>query len=115
MPQGLADRGVPAAREAWELAETKEMGGVVRLYGKVFQTWDTSLPGGEDLPLGESRLMTSFTEQGQMGQGGFERLVGARDERLGTDWRRKRDLRVGINKPDLDPQADGAWRRRNSL
>lgn len=119
MPQMAADRGVPGVQQTWETAETKEMGEVVKLYGKVWQTWDTTVPGGKDVPLGEARLMTSFAEEGQMEPGGEEhdsawnRLVGARDQRMGTDWRRKKQLREGIEVPEIDGNADGAWKKRS--
>lgn len=107
MPQALADRGIPGAAAAWEAAETAEMHEVVKLYGKVWQTWDVSRSA--QVPLGAPNLMTSFTAEGQMRD--FEGEVGARDAQLGTDFRRKRELRRDIEAPaGLSGEADGAWR-----
>lgn len=97
MPQ---PRAVPTA--AWETAETKEMEEVVQIYGKVYHLWQTDR--GDKIPLGEPKLMTSFTDEAQMGgQEGFEKLIGKRDERFGSDWRRKRELREGIEEPEVHP------------
>ena len=102
---------LPGTREAWEAAETREMRHVVELYGKVFHTWQTDL--GHALPLGKPQLMTSFTEEGQFGD--FERLVGERDKKFETDWKRAKGLRSGIEGMKVDPAADGAWTRRGSV
>ena len=83
--------------------------GIIKLYGKVWQTWDTMKPGGEKLPLGEPVLMTSFNGEGQMKD--FETVVGERDRRLGTDWRRKKEIRKAIEEFEPDAGADGAWRK----
>lgn len=53
------------------------------------------------VPLGEPKLMTSFTNGDQMGDGGFEKLVGDRDKRFGTDWKRKLELRQDIEEPEI--------------
>ncbi|KAI0402717.1 DUF1264-domain-containing protein [Xylaria palmicola] len=96
---------------AWEAAETREMEHVVGLYGKVYHLWQTDR--GDSLPLGAPRLMTSFTADGQFD---FERAVGERDRRFGTDWRRKRELRRDIHEPEIHGDADYAWKsRRNSM
>lgn len=113
MPTPLTS--TPGARQAWEAAETAEMAHVVKLYGKVFHTWQTDL--GHGVPLGMPRLMTSFTGEEQFGgvEGGFEGVVGGRDARLGTDWRRGREIRAGIKGEEVDERADGAWKRRGSV
>lgn len=49
---------VPQA--AWEKAETSEMEQVVELYGKVYHLWQVDK--GHKIPLGEPKLMTSFSE-----------------------------------------------------
>jgi hypothetical protein len=91
----------------WEKAETKEMETVVGLYGKIFHLWQTDR--GDVLPMGMPQLMTSFTEAGQM-PGGFETLVGERDERLGGDWRRKKENRAYIEEPNIHEDADQTWK-----
>ncbi|KAF7541694.1 hypothetical protein G7054_g469 [Neopestalotiopsis clavispora] len=100
----------PGLQQAWETAETEEMKEVVHLYGKVFHLWQTDR--GDKLPLGEPKLMTSFTGEGQFD---FEKHVGDRDKRFGSDWKRKKELRKGIEVPDIHPSADQAWKRRNSF
>jgi hypothetical protein len=101
----------PGLAQAWETAETEEMKEVVHLYGKVYHLWQTDR--GDSLPLGEPKLMTSFTSDGQFD---FETVVGDRDRRFGTDWRQKKELRKGIMEPEIHVDADHAWKaRRNSM
>ncbi|KAI0143565.1 DUF1264-domain-containing protein [Xylariaceae sp. FL1272] len=101
----------PGLQQAWEAAETQEMKHVIGLYGKVYHLWQTDR--GDELPLGEPKLMTSFTANNQFD---FEKIVGDRDRRFGTDWKRKRELRKGIEEPKIHPDADSTWKtRRNSL
>lgn len=99
-PSGL----VPTA--AWEKAETEEMKEVVKLYGKVFHTWQVDR--GDVVPLGEPQLMTSITEAGQFD---FEKMVGERDKKFGTDWKRKKELRKEIEEPEVHPDADNTWNK----
>lgn len=87
---------VPEA--AWEKAETKEMEDVVELYGKVFHLWQTDR--GDRIPLGEPQLMTSFTAGDQFD---FEKNVGDRDRRFGSDYKRKQAARSYIKEPELHP------------
>lgn len=95
---------VPEA--AWEKAETKEMEDVVELYGKVFHLWQTDR--GDRIPLGEPQLMTSFTAGDQFD---FEKNVGDRDRRFGSDYKRKQAARSYIKEPELHPDADWAWKK----
>ena len=99
-------------QQAWEAAETAEMQQVVHLYGKVFHLWQTDR--GDKLPLGEPKLMTSFTADGQFD---FDKVVGDRDRRFGVDWRRKKELRKDVvPSPTIHDDADQAWKtRRNSM
>lgn len=97
-------------QQAWEKAETTEMEKVVELYGKIYHLWQTDR--GDELPLGEPQLMTSFTARDQFD---FEKVVGERDGRMGTDWRRKKELRAYIREPEIHEDADYAWKRRNSM
>lgn len=84
---------------AWEAAENREMEQVVQLYGKVFHLWQTDR--GDKLPLGEPKLMTSYTEDGQMKD--WDEAVGDRDRRFGEDWRRKKEIREGIEGMEVHP------------
>ena len=93
----------------WEVAENKEMEEVVQLYGKVYHLWQVDR--GDALPLGEPKLMTSYTEAGQM-KGGFEKIVGERDQRFGSDWRRKKEVRGHIEEPQVHESADWAWKEK---
>lgn len=92
----MPNRVVPEA--LWEVAENKEMEQVVKLYGKVYHLWQTDK--GHTLPLGEPQLMTSFTADGQFD---FEKHVGERDKKLGTDYRRKAEARQSIQTPEVHP------------
>lgn len=95
---------VPEA--AWELAENKEMEEVVQLYGKVYHLWQTDR--GDKLPLGEPKLMTSFTKAEQFPD--FEERVGDRDKRFGSDWKRKQEVRAYIEEPKIHGNADATWK-----
>ena len=99
-------------QQAWEVAETAEMNEVVHLYGKVYHLWQTDR--GDALPLGEPKLMTSFTEDGQFD---FDKVVGDRDRRFGVDYKHKREIRKGaVPEPKIHKDADHAWKqRRNSM
>jgi hypothetical protein len=92
----MPNRNVPEG--AWEIAENREMEQVVSLYGKVYHLWQTDK--GHKLPLGEPQLMTSFTADGQFD---FEKYVGARDKRFGSDYRRKAEARKHIEEPETHP------------
>jgi hypothetical protein len=100
----MPNRNVP--EPLWEVSENAEMNQVVDLYGKVYHLWQTDK--GHRIPLGEPQLMTSFTADGQFD---FEKHVGARDERFGTDYRRKLGSRRDIPTPQIHPDADQAWKK----
>lgn len=51
---------VAVPQSAWEMAETKEMEDVIELYGKVYHLWQVDR--GDKIPLGEPKLMTSFSK-----------------------------------------------------
>lgn len=94
---------VPEA--AWEVAENGEMEQVVGLYGKVYHLWQTDR--GDTLPLGPPQLMTSYTAEDQMP--GFEERVKERDQRFGSDYMRKREVREYIEVPEIHENADATW------
>lgn len=90
----MPNRAVPEA--AWQVAENMEMDQIVHLYGKVYHLWQTDR--GDALPLGPPKLMTSFTADGQLD---FDKHVGDRDRRFGTDWRTKKEVRKDIAEPKV--------------
>jgi len=95
---------VPAA--VWDVAEKAEMAQVVQLYGKVWQLWQTNR--GDKLPLGKPQLMTSYTAEDQMPD--FERRVEERDARFGSDFRRAREARSEMERPEVVGGADATWK-----
>jgi hypothetical protein len=98
MPQSV----VPDA--AWEMAETKEMEQVIRLYGKTYHLWQVDR--GDPLPLGEPQLMGSFTAPGQLD----EELWRARDKKIGTNSTDKAEKRKDIVGIQVHQDADQAWK-----
>ncbi|TLS23053.1 uncharacterized protein PpBr36_06639 [Pyricularia pennisetigena] len=106
MPQPAGSL-VPAA--AWDALENKEMEQVVELYGKVYHLWQVDR--GDELPLGEPQLMTSFTAPGQFD---FDKHVRDRDRRFGVDYEKKAEARKDIPEPQVHPDADAAWQRQSS-
>jgi len=90
---------------AWETAEVKEMEEVVELYGKVYHLWQTDR--GDELPLGQPQLMTSFTAKDQFD---FDKAVGDRDARFGVDSKKKAEQRAYIQEPEIHPNADYPWK-----
>lgn len=111
-PQTVLDTHLPslssgseAPPSAWELAETKEMEDVIKIYGKVYHLWQTDR--GDALPLGEPKLMTSYTAADQFD---LEKIVRERDERFGTDYKRKAEVRRHIEEPTVHADADQAWK-----
>ncbi|KXX82750.1 hypothetical protein MMYC01_200894 [Madurella mycetomatis] len=97
---------VPQA--VWDKTETAEVGEVAKLYGKVYHLWQVDR--GDKLPLGEPQLMTSITEPGQLN--GLEQLLDERDKKFpGCDWRKKKEIRKGIEEPEIHPDADYTWKK----
>jgi hypothetical protein len=72
------------------MAEKREMEEIINLYGKVYHLWQTDKY--HKVPLGEPKLMTSFTGDGQLD---FDRVT-ERDERFGTDYQKKKQARADI-------------------
>ncbi|CAI6340877.1 unnamed protein product [Periconia digitata] len=106
-----APSAMPSA--AWELAENREMEEVAHLYGKVYHLWQTDR--GDTLPLGEPKLMMSFTKKEQFPD--FEAKVGERDKRFGTSWERKKDVRKDIEEPAevSKGNADWVWKEKGMM
>jgi hypothetical protein len=84
----------------WEKAETKEMEEVATLYGKTFHFWEVDK--GDALPLGPPKLMMSLLHETP----GFQKACKGRDERFGTDYKHKKEIRKHIPMPEVDPLAD---------
>ncbi|KAL6864250.1 DUF1264 domain-containing protein [Trichoderma novae-zelandiae] len=99
----MPNRLVPPG--AWALAERREMEQVATLYGKAYHLWQTDR--GDELPLGEPQLMTSFVADGQLDWGRVEE----RDARFGVSSREKREGRRGIEEPEIHRDADYAWKK----
>lgn len=87
MPQNI----LPEA--AWEAAENKEMEQVIPLYGKAYHLWQVDR--GDQLPMGEPQLMTSYTRDGQLD---FKE-VRKRDKKFGVDFERKKEVRKYMEEP----------------
>ncbi|KAL6404522.1 DUF1264 domain protein [Ilyonectria robusta] len=101
----MPNRSVPSA--AWDVAENWEMDQVVHLYGKVYRLWQTDK--GHTLPLGQPQLMTSYTADGQFD---FEKHLGDRDRRFGTDYlSHHRPLQRSSPDPDCNAGSGGSTRR----
>lgn len=67
-------------------------------YGKVYHLWQTDR--GDQLPLGEPQLMTSYTAPDQLD---FDTLLGERDRRFGADHKHKAEIRGYIQEPKIHP------------
>ena len=86
---------VPEA--VWARAEHKEMENVVRLYGKAYHLWQTDQ--GHKLPIGEPKLMTTFTTDGQLD---FSK-VEERDKKFGVNYKTNKTQRKDIPEPNIHP------------
>lgn len=76
-----------------DTAENKEMEEIITLCEKTYRLWQTDR--GDNLPLGEPKLMISFTRDGQLDFAKVE----DRDGRLGTSFKEKKDKGRGITIP----------------
>ncbi|KAI1005757.1 hypothetical protein K3495_g2470 [Podosphaera aphanis] len=93
---------VPASM--WEHAETEEMKEVIGLYGKTYHFWQVDR--GDSLPLGLPQLMMSFTKDEQVPRASVQN----RDQRLGVNTARKKEIRATIEDPQIHEDADSCWR-----
>ena len=98
--QLIMPKSAPLPESAWAAAETEEMREVVGLYGKTYHLWQVDR--GDAVPLGRPELMMSFTAEGQLGEKGRE-VWRDRDERFGVDSGAKKEMRKGIEAPDVHP------------
>ncbi|MCJ1317772.1 hypothetical protein MMC15_003099 [Xylographa vitiligo] len=94
-------------RAVWERAETTEMEQVVGLYGKTYHLWQVDR--GDVVPMGAPELMMSFTGEEQLAEKAD--LLRERDERFGTDFGHKREIRKGIVEPEIEADADQVWKK----
>lgn len=94
----IMPRPTIAPQTVWETAENKEMEQVIELYGKVYHLWQVDK--GHKLPLGQPKLMTSYTEEGQFA---LEKMVSDRDRRFGESAEHKKEIRKGLKEPDIHP------------
>ncbi|KAL4982930.1 hypothetical protein BDW68DRAFT_191757 [Aspergillus falconensis] len=95
---------------AWEAAETSEMRDIIPLYGKTYHLWQVDR--GDPVPLGEPKLMLSFTDEEKVRNavpGGLDELVKERDRAFGVDTKVKREKRTDIEAPEKHPDADAMW------
>ncbi|KAI9790700.1 MAG: hypothetical protein M1816_004841 [Peltula sp. TS41687] len=93
----------------WEKAENTEMEQVVGWYGKIYHFWQVDR--GDPLPLGPPQLMTSYIAEDQID---MEKVVGARDRKFNVDYKHKADIRKHIAVPEIDSNADMAWKEDGS-
>jgi hypothetical protein len=91
-----------------QIAEKELMKKIVTTYGKTWHTWHTDRD--KELPLGIPALMMGFTQDGQLDP----RLLQERDARFGIDTQARREQRVDIPLPTVDPLAD-AWEKGEAL
>lgn len=80
---------------------------IIKLYGKVYHLWQVDRD--DKLPLGQPKLMTSFTAKDQFQ---FEKTVGDRDKRFKTDYKEKQRQREYIVEPNIHPDADQTWKTK---
>ncbi|KAL4805113.1 hypothetical protein BDV18DRAFT_141956 [Aspergillus unguis] len=95
-------RGMPNA--AWEVAEKSEMREVIPLYGKTYHLWQVDR--GDPVPLGEPKLMLSFTDENRVKdavKGGLPEMVKKRDEVFGVDTASKAEKRRDIEGVEIHP------------
>lgn len=96
--------GIP--NSAWEVAETSEMRDILPLYGKTYHFWQVDR--GDPVPLGEPKLMLSFTDDDKVKnavKGGMEGLVKGRDQQFGVDTGTKAEKRKDIDEVEKHPGA----------
>ncbi|KAL4926141.1 OBAP family protein [Aspergillus undulatus] len=101
-------RGIPNG--VWEAAETSEMRDVLPLYGKTYHLWQVDR--GDKVPMGEPKLMLSFTDDEKVRRavsGGLGELVKGRDEAFGVDTASKAEKRMDIFEVEKHPDADSLW------
>lgn len=89
----------------WESLETEAMKELVGMYGKLYHFWQVDR--GDELPLGEPKLMGSLTDHRQCD---IQKALKDRNERFGVDHEKKAELRKDIPQPDIHENADVWWK-----
>lgn len=87
-----------------DIAEHELMEKLVSTYGKTIHTWHTDQQ--RDLPVGSPMIMMGFTKDGQLKPA----LLNARDGRFNISTDDKKQNRIDIPLPQVDPDAN-AWER----
>jgi len=95
--------GTAVAPRVPSMAEKAIMKDIIKTYGKTWHLWQVDK---HVLPLGEPKLMWSFTEDGQLDP----QLVQDRDRRLGVSTLEKRKERADLAVPAIRAGSDG-WRQ----
>jgi hypothetical protein len=91
--------------DKWGKLETQAMTEVIGLYGKTYHLWQ--IDKGDEIPLGEPKLMGSLTEHKQLD---IDRVLKDRNERFEVDHRQKATAREGIEGPGVHENADSWWK-----
>lgn len=87
-----------------EPAEHELMEKLVSTYGKTIHTWHTDQQ--RELPVGSPMIMMGFTKDGQLSK----KLIEDRDNRFDISTAEKKQNRVDIQIPIVDPMAN-AWEK----
>lgn len=90
--------------DKWENLETAAMKEVVGLYGKTYHLWQ--IDRGDEIPLGEPKLMGSLTEARQLD---IDKALQDRNHRFDVDHRQKSEVRESIVGPGVHENADSWW------
>ena len=91
--------------DKWDKLETEAMKEVVGLYGKLYHFWQVDR--GDDLPLGQPRLMGSLTSDKQCD---VDKAMSSRNEEGSIDMGQKRKMREHIELPGIHENADSWWK-----
>lgn len=89
------------------IAENEEMKNLISTYGKTFHFWQ--IDRGDHLPLGEPKLMMTFTQDGQVNP----ELIKKRDDLYGLSTPENKKQRESIPSPNILPGAD-SWKNGNA-
>lgn len=92
-------------KQVWDDLETKAMEEVVGLYGKLYHFWQVDQ--GDDLPLGQPKLMGSLTEFKQLD---VDQEMASRNQEHGIDQENKRKLREHIPLSGIPEASDNWWK-----
>ena len=93
-----------------EQVERELMRRLMNSYGKTWHVWASGHPdrAADPLPYGPARLAWSFNHDGEV----EERLVEARDRKLGVSTRKRRKLRAGLSEQAHRQEGEDVLRQR---